>query len=210
MTSHCANLFLVAAPSGAGKSSLVNALLEREPSMRLSVSCTTRAPRPGEIEGREYRFVTPAQFAQFRNDDALLEWAEVHGNYYGTPRDFIDASIAAGSDVILEIDWQGVRQVKRLYPQAVGIFILPPSIETLEERLNKRGQDAPGVIARRLLTAGSEIAHAHEFEYVIINQEFSVALQHLSQVVQAARLRFSCQAARHAALFAQLGIPAAH
>jgi len=210
ISTHSGTLFLVAAPSGAGKSSLVKALLEREPSLRLSVSCTTRAPRPGEIDGREYRFVTIDQFTQMRSRNDLLEWAEVHGNYYGTPRDFIDEATAAGTDVALEIDWQGVRQVKRLYPQAVGIFILPPSIETLEERLNKRGQDAPGVIARRLLAAGSEIAHAPEFEYVIINQEFSVALQELSQVVRAARLRFPCQAVRHAALFAQLGIPPTH
>jgi len=210
ISAHSGTLFLVAAPSGAGKSSLVKALLEREPSLRMSVSCTTRAPRPGEVDGREYRFVTSDQFTQMRNRDALLEWAEVHGNHYGTPRDFIDEATAAGMDVVLEIDWQGVRQVKRLYPQALGIFILPPSIETLEERLNKRGQDDPGVIARRLLAAGSEIAHAPEFEYVIINQEFSLALQELSQIVQAARLRFPCQAARHAALFAQLGIPATH
>jgi len=145
-----------------------------------------------------------------RERNALLEWAEVHGNYYGTPRDFIDASTGAGNDVVLEIDWQGVRQIKRLYPQAIAIFILPPSIETLEDRLNKRGQDAPGVIARRLLAAGSEIAHAPEFEYVIINQEFSIALHELSQIVHAARLRFPCQAARHATLFAQLGISATH
>jgi len=207
---HSGTLFLVAAPSGAGKSSLVKALLERESSLRLSVSCTTRPPRPGEQDGREYRFVSADQFTRMRERDALLEWAEVHGNFYGTPRDFIDEATEAGTDVVLEIDWQGVRQIKRLYPQAVGIFILPPSIETLEERLHKRGQDTPNVIARRLLAAGSEIAHAPEFEYVIINQEFSIALQEFSQIVQAARLRFSCQAARHAALFAQLGIPAAH
>jgi len=199
-------LFLVAAPSGAGKSSLVNALLQRDPLLRLSISCTTRAPRPGEVDGREYRFVTPAAFAQLRDANQLLEWAEVHGNHYGTPRDFVDASLHAGHDVILEIDWQGVRQVKRLYRQAQGIFILPPSIATLEARLRQRGQDAPETIARRLLAAGSEIAHAAEFEYVIINQEFSVALQEISQIIQAARLRFVCQAARHATLFNQFGL----
>ena len=210
MSTHSGNLFLVAAPSGAGKSSLVGALLERDPQLRLSISCTTRDPRPGEVDGREYRFVSKDDFLARRDAGALLEWAEVHGNFYGTPRDFIDEMTASGTDVVLEIDWQGARQVKRLYPQAVGVFILPPSFEALEERLTKRGQDEPGVIARRLLAAGSEIAHAPEFEYVIINQEFSTALHELSQIVHASRLRFSCQAARHDALFAQLGIPDTH
>jgi len=200
---------MVVAPSGAGKSSLVNALLAADPALCLSVSCTTRAPRPGETEGKHYRFVSVADFERLREADALLEWAEVHGNFYGTPRDFIDQATAAGRDVVLEIDWQGARQVRRHFPQAIGVFILPPSIEALETRLHQRGQDDPGVIARRLLAAGGEIAHAPEFEYVIINQEFSVALHDLTQVVQAARLRFASQAARHAALFSQLGIPAA-
>jgi len=200
------NLFVIAAPSGAGKSSLVKALLARDPWLRLSISCTTREPRPGEVDGRDYRFVTPTVFKQLRDTEQLLEWAEVHGNDYGTPRDFIDAQRLAGHDVILEIDWQGARQVKRLYPQAQGIFILPPSIDALETRLRQRGQDAPETIARRLLAAGGEIAHAAEFEYVIINQEFSIALQELSQIIHAARLRFVCQAARHAALFAQFGL----
>jgi len=200
---------MVVAPSGAGKSSLVNALLEADPALCLSVSCTTRPPRPGETDGQHYRFVTPEAFARLRDSHALLEWAEVHGNFYGTPRDFIDEATAAGRDVVLEIDWQGARQVKRHFPEAVGIFVLPPSIEALETRLHRRGQDDPGVIARRLLAAGGEIAHAPEFEYVIINQEFSVALNDLAKIVHAARLRFASQAARHPALFSQLGIPVA-
>ncbi|VGO09959.1 guanylate kinase [Orrella dioscoreae] len=200
------NVFMVAAPSGAGKSSLVNALLERDPSIRLSISCTTRAPRPGEVDGREYRFVDVEQFKRMRDGNQLLEWAEVHGNFYGTPRDVIESSTAEGHDVLLEIDWQGARQVRGHYPAAIGIFILPPSIEALESRLQKRGQDDSHVIARRLLAAGGEIAHAPEFEYVIINQEFSVALNELSQIVQATRLRFLSQAARHPELFSQLSI----
>ena len=204
------NVFMVVAPSGAGKSSLVGALLERDPSLVLSISATTRAPRVGEQDGREYRFLDVPTFQRMKADNALLEWAEVHGNFYGTPRDTIDAATQAGQDVLLEIDWQGARQVRQRFPQAIGIFILPPSIETLEERLKARGQDDASVINRRLLAAGGEIAHAPECEYVIINQEFSVALDELSQIVRAARLRFSCQAARHESLFAELGIPAAH
>jgi len=201
---------MVVAPSGAGKSSLVRALLDRDPSIVLSISCTTRAPRPGEADGREYRFITPDAFTRMRDAHELLEWAEVHGNFYGTPRDRIDAATRAGQDVLLEIDWQGARQVKQRYPQAIGIFILPPSIEELANRLKARGQDDDAVITRRLLAAGGEIAHAPECEYVIINQEFSVALAELSQIVSAARLRFSSQAVRNAQLFAQLGIPASH
>ncbi|AMD46963.1 guanylate kinase [Bordetella holmesii] len=201
---------MVVAPSGAGKSSLVRALLDRDPSIMLSISATTRAPRPGEQDGREYRFVTQEAFTALRADNRLLEWAEVHGNFYGTPRDLIDEATAAGRDVLLEIDWQGARQVKQRYPGAIGIFILPPSIEELETRLKARGQDSEQVISRRLLAAGGEIAHAPECEYVIINQEFSVALSELMQVISAARLRFSSQAVRNASLFAQLGIPASH
>ena len=204
------NLFVVAAPSGAGKSSLVKALLQQDPSILLSVSCTTRAPRPGEEDGREYRFIGTDEFKQMRDEQRLLEWAEVHGNFYGTPRDRIDEATRDGHDVLLEIDWQGARQVRQRFPAAIGIFVLPPSIEELESRLKARGQDAPQVIARRLMAAGGEIAHAPECEYVIINQEFSVALSELTQIVSAARLRFSSQAVRHAELFAQLGIPAAH
>ncbi|AZY49290.1 guanylate kinase [Bordetella avium] len=210
MSAHSGNVFMVVAPSGAGKSSLVRALLDRDPSIVLSISSTTRAPRPGEQDGRDYHFVTKEAFLAQREANNLLEWAEVHGNFYGTPRGRIDAATAAGQDVLLEIDWQGARQVKQRYPEAIGIFILPPSIEALQERLKARGQDSEQVISRRLLAAGGEIAHAPECEYVIINQEFSLALSELTQIISAARLRFSSQAVRNAELFAQLGIPASH
>ncbi len=206
MNIRAGNVFMVVAPSGAGKSSLVNALLANDASIRLSISATTRAPRPGEQDGREYHFVTVAAFEKMRRENALLEWAEVHGNFYGTPRDWIERQTEAGQDVLLEIDWQGARQIRETYPEAIGIFILPPSIEALEQRLHKRGQDAPQVITRRLLAAGGEMSHAPEFEYVIINQEFSAALTELSTIVAAARLRFRSQAARHAELMSQLGI----
>jgi guanylate kinase len=201
---------MVAAPSGAGKSTLVNALLAQEPAIKLSISTTTRAPRPGEQNGREYFFTTPEDFLKRAEAGEFLEWAEVHGNYYGTSRIFVEEQMKAGTDILLEIDWQGARQVKKQFAQALGIFILPPSIAALEERLHKRGQDEPHVITRRLLAAGGEIAHAPEFEYVIINEEFPVALSELSAIVRSARCRFPQQAARSAALFTQLGIHAGH
>ena len=198
MSQAAGNVFVVVAPSGAGKSSLVNALLDQDSSLCLSVSATTRAPRSGETDGKDYRFVSKVEFAAMQQTDQLLEWAEVHGNFYGTPRDQIDQAIHQGRDVVLEIDWQGAKQVKRLFPQTIGIFILPPSIQVLEQRLEQRGQDSSEVIARRIQAASEEISHAPECEYVIINQEFSVALNELSQIVQATRLRFLSQAARHA------------
>jgi len=203
------SLFMVVAPSGAGKSTLVNALLQQEPAIKLSISFTTRAPRPGEEHGREYYFTSVEDFQKRQAEGEFLEWAEVHGNYYGTSRLMIADQIANGTDVLLEIDWQGAHQVKKRFSNAIGIFILPPSIATLEERLKKRGQDEPHVITRRILAAGGEIAHSPEFEYVIINQEFSVALSELTAVVKAARCRFPQQAARNAYLFTQLGIHAA-
>ncbi len=202
------SLFMVVAPSGAGKSTLVNALLAQEPSIKLSVSYTTRPPRPKEQDGREYFFTTTEEFLNRRAEGEFLESAEVHGNYYGTSRVAIANAMAAGTDVLLEIDWQGAQQVKKQFPFAVGIFILPPSIAALEERLNKRGQDDPHVITRRILAAGGEIAHAPEFEYVIINEEFVVALSELTAIVRATRCRFAQQAARNVSLFAQLGIHA--
>jgi len=204
------SLFMVAAPSGAGKSTLVNALLAQEPTIKLSISTTTRQPRPGEEHGREYFFTTAEDFVKRAAAGEFLEWAEVHGNYYGTSRIFVEEQMRAGTDILLEIDWQGARQVKKQFPQAAGIFILPPSIAALEERLHKRGQDEPHVITRRLLAAGGEIAHAPEFEYAIINEEFAVALSELSAIVRSARCRFAQQAARNASLFAQLGIHAEH
>jgi len=206
--SFAGSLFMVVAPSGAGKSTLVNALLAQEPTIKLSISTTTRAPRPGETHGKEYYFTTAEDFVQRADAGEFLEWAEVHGNYYGTSRIMVEQQMKTGTDILLEIDWQGARQVKKQFPQAAGIFILPPSIDALEERLKKRATDAPHVITRRLLAAGGEIAHAPEFEYAIINQEFSVALSELTAIVRAARCRFAQQAARNASLFAQLGIHA--
>ncbi|HEX7635387.1 MAG TPA: guanylate kinase, partial [Noviherbaspirillum sp.] len=156
------SLFMVVAPSGAGKSTLVNALLTQEPAIKLSISYTTRAPRPAEQHGREYYFTTVKDFLQRRESGEFLESAEVHGNYYGTSRLLIEEQMKAGTDVLLEIDWQGAQQVKKQFPHAVGIFILPPSIAALEERLKKRGQDEDNVITRRILAAGGEIAHAPE------------------------------------------------
>ncbi|MEC5163720.1 guanylate kinase [Janthinobacterium sp. CG_23.3] len=202
------SLFMVVAPSGAGKSTLVNALLQQEPTIQLSISTTTRAPRPGEEHGREYYFTSAEDFVARAGAGEFLEWAEVHGNYYGTSRILVEKEMAAGTDILLEIDWQGARQVRKQFPRTAGIFILPPSIDALEERLNKRGQDSQHVIARRLLAAGGEIAHAPEFEYVIINEEFTVALSELTAIVRATRCRFAQQAARNASLFAQLGIHA--
>lgn len=206
LTAFSGSLFVVAAPSGAGKSTLVNALLALEPGIQLSISTTTRQPRPGEVDGREYLFTTADDFVARADAGEFLEWAEVHGNYYGTSRVQVEKEMKAGTDILLEIDWQGARQVRKQFPAAAGIFILPPSIEALEQRLHKRGTDEPHIITRRLLAAGGEIAHAPEFEYAIINEEFNVALAELSAIVKATRARFAQQAARNAALFAQLGI----
>lgn len=200
------NVFMVSAPSGAGKSSLVNALLKKHPNIHLSVSCTTRPPRPGEQNGREYHFVSVEEFATWRDQNNLLEWAEVHGNYYGTPRPFVEEKIKNGENILLEIDWQGARQVRKQFPDIIDIFILPPSIDELEKRLHNRGQDSDEVIKRRLLAASSEIAHADEFEYVIINDCFETALAQLEQIVLTAGLRYPSQAVKNHRLFAELGI----
>lgn len=200
------SLFIVAAPSGAGKSSLVNALLARVQGIRLSISCTTRAPRPGEQHGREYFFLDESEFVQRQQAGEFLEWAQVHGNYYGTARAMVEEQTRAGSDVLLEIDWQGAQQVRRQFPEAVGVFILPPSIAELENRLRKRGQDSEEIIAKRVRAAAGEIAHAGEFDYVIINENFETALSELASIAQAARCRVRQQAARHDRLFADYGI----
>lgn len=200
------SLLIVAAPSGAGKSSLVSALLAQEPDISLSISCTTRAPRPGEQHGREYFFLGEQEFLERDAKGEFLESARVHGNYYGTSRVVIDETTRAGKDVLLEIDWQGAQQVRRQFPEAVGIFILPPSIAELEQRLKKRGQDSAEIIARRVANAAEEIAHAHEFDYVIINENFETALAELATIARATRCRFPQQAARHSRLFADYGI----
>lgn len=200
-------LFLVTAPSGAGKSSLVNALLKMEPDIKLSISHTTRAPRPGEENGREYHFVTVEEFEAMKDRGEFLESALVHGNYYGTSRVWIEEQMSVGNDVLLEIDWQGARQVRERFADTVGIFILPPSIEALEWRLHHRGTDSEQTITRRLLGAGAEMAHAPEFEYVIINEDFDVALSQMRAVVIASRLAYGQQAVRHRDTLAALGVP---
>lgn len=200
------SVLIVAAPSGAGKSSLVNALLAREPGIVLSVSFTTRAPRPGEQDGREYFFVSEAEFREREARAEFLESAQVHGNFYGTSKRLIEEHTHAGRDVLLEIDWQGAQQVRRQFPDAVGIFILPPSIAALEQRLKHRAQDSDEVIARRVQNAAGEIAHAVEFDYVIINENFDAALSQLVGIARASRCRIGQQAARFGDLFAGFGI----
>ncbi len=198
------NLYVVAAPSGAGKTTLVRMLLEQEPDVRLSISFTTRSPRPGEEDGREYNFVTVELFREMIASGDFLEWAEVHGNYYGTSKTWIVDQISKGNDVLLEIDWQGAQQVRSLFSEAIGVFILPPSLEALESRLVGRGTDSQDVIARRLAAAQAEMRHVGEFDYVIINDKLEQALTDLRSVVQASRLRQGVQSIRHAALFARL------
>jgi guanylate kinase len=194
------SLFTVVAPSGAGKTSLVAALLEREPNIHLSISYTTRAPRQGEQDGREYHFVPRERFEEMVEAADFLEHAEVYGNYYGTSRRWIESQLEADHDVLLEIDWQGALQVRRLFPAMVGIFILPPSIAELQRRLEGRGKDAAEVIARRLASAREDISHVLEFEYIIVNETFDVALADLIAVVRASRLARSRQSVRLASL----------
>jgi guanylate kinase len=191
------NLFIVSAPSGAGKTSLVAALLKADARIKLSVSHATRAPRPGEVDGRDYHFVTRQAFDEMVNAGAFLESAFVHGNYYGTSRQWILDQRAAGADILLEIDWQGAAQVRKLMPDAVGIFIMPPSLESLMARLNTRAQDPPDVISRRLSAARAEISHVSEFKYVIINDKFDEAVRDLVSIVRARRLLASSQLSRY-------------
>lgn len=200
------SLFVVVAPSGAGKTSLVRALMQERPGIELSVSHTTRPTRPGEVDGRDYFFVDVPEFERLRADGEFLEWAQVHGNLYATSRRFIEARIGTGADLLLEIDWQGARNVRALFPDAVSIFIAPPSIEELRRRLQSRGQDAPEVIERRIANARGELAHLAEFDYVIINQEFTSASAALVSVVDAARLRLRPQVRRHPELLRALGL----
>jgi len=195
------NLFVISAPSGAGKSTLVDALLAQDPQLRLSISFTTRAPRPGEADGREYHFVDMQTFEATLERGEFLESAEVHGNRYGTSQKWIDAMRAQQYDILLEIDWQGALQVRRLYPETVTVFILPPSMAELERRLRNRGKDSEQVIQRRLANATEEIGHAAEFDYVIINNQFGEARQDLAAVVRATRLTLAQQSARHPELF---------
>ena len=184
MSSGKGKLFVITAPSGAGKSSLIQAVLKEDPSLKLSISYTTRSPRPGEQDGREYHFVDDAEFLAMRSRGEFLESAEVHGYRYGTAKQVIRNALSRGHDLLLEIDWQGARQVRELHPDCVGIFIVPPSVDELERRLRARGQDTESVIQRRLANAREELTHAGEFKYRIINKDFEAAKGELSQIIR--------------------------
>ena len=198
------NLFIVSAPSGAGKTSLVNALLESTTGIDLSVSYTTRAPRPGEVDGREYHFVDREKFLEMAERGDFLESAEVYGNLYGTSQSWIQAEIDGGRDILLEIDWQGAGQVRKIFPDSISLFILPPSLQALEIRLKGRKQDSAEVIERRLQAARDDIGHVGEFDYVIINDKLDEAVQQLKAIVIAAGLRRERQLSRQRDLINQL------
>ncbi len=197
-------LFIVAAPSGAGKSSLVNACLARFNDIALSISFTSRGMRPGERHAQHYHFVSVDEFQRMIDAGDFFEWANVHGDLKGTARQSVEPQLAAGRDVLLEIDWQGAQQVRRHVPDAVGIFILPPSRRALEERMRKRGQDSEDTIARRLAAAREEMSHYGEFDYVIVNEVFDIAVDEMCAIFTASRLRQNAQAQRHAAMIDEL------
>ena len=198
------NIFIISAPSGAGKTSLVKALLEADSQVKLSVSYTTRAPRPGEVDGVHYHYVLIDAFMAMLNRGDFLESAEVYGNHYGTSQRWIEAQVATGADILLEIDWQGAAQVRKLLPQAISIFILPPSPAALRERLTGRGQDSAAIIAGRLAAARADMSHVSEFDYVIINDDFATAGLELQAVVRASRLTLAKQMAKNGALIESL------
>ena len=197
-------LYVVAAPSGAGKSSLVNAVLAKEPGIALSISFTSRAPRPGERHAQHYHFVDKAEFERMIAAGDFFEHALVHGDYKGTARQSVEPQLAAGKDVLLEIDWQGARQVREQVPDCVSVFILPPSRDALQTRMRNRGQDSEETIARRLAAAREEMSHYDEFDYVIVNEHFDAAAAELRAIFVAQRLKRAAQAARHAALIRDL------
>jgi guanylate kinase len=201
------NLFAVAAPSGTGKSSLVKALLELDSHLVVSISHTTRPPRGQEQDGREYHFVDIATFRSMVEAGDFVEWAEVHGNLYGTSRAAIEDRITGGHDVVLEIDWQGALQIKRLFPNAVLVFLLPPSWDELLQRLQRRGEDASEVIARRMADARIEVSQARHFDFVIINALFETALFDLKAIVHSQRLRYAALKRSRPAVFAALDLP---
>ncbi len=200
------NLFVVAAPSGAGKSSLVKALLELDAHLSVSLSHTTRAPRGQERDGREYHFVDEPTFVAMTGRGEFVEWARVHGNLYGTSRAQLQRRLAAGEDVVLEIDWQGALQIKQLFAHAVLIFVLPPSWDELRQRLLRRGEDGAEVIERRMANAREEVAHARHFDYVIINALFETALFDLKTVVHSQRLKYAAQMRNKSQVFAALDL----
>ncbi len=191
-------LFIFSAPSGAGKTSLVKALLDSTGYIRVSVSHTTRNPRPGEVDGKDYHFTSKEDFQQLISESAFLEHAQVFDNFYGTSQRWVESELEAGRDVILEIDWQGAEQVRRLMPEAVSVFIAPPSIEALEQRLQNRGQDSAEIIARRMRDARSEMSHFGEYDYLIINDDFNNTLEELRAIIIARRHRLAAQEVRHA------------
>lgn len=198
------NLFIISAPSGAGKSTLINALLKQHADMQLSVSHTTRAPRPGESNGVQYHFTDVPTFKQLIEQQQFIEWAEVFGNYYGTSKAALADKLAQGIDVFLDIDWQGARQIKQQLPFVTSIFILPPSVEALEQRLNQRGQDSAEVIAGRMAKAQDEISHADEYDYWVVNDDLQLALQQFSGIIQTQRLKQQKQAIRQQKLISGL------
>ena len=197
---------MIVAPSGAGKSSLVNALLKEDAGLKLSLSTTTRGPRPGEVDGKDYRFLTKEDFLQERDEGHFLEWAQVHGHFYGTSKPWIESQMQAGSDVVLEIDWQGAQQIRELIPSVQWIFIFPPSIDALEERLRKRGQDDEETIQRRLAAAHVELMHAPEADFIVVNDSFDQALLDLKHILASSRLRSVPSMARNPALLKRLGV----
>lgn len=198
------SVFIVAAPSGTGKTSLVRELIARDPAILESVSYTTRAPRPGEQNDRDYHFVDHDTFASMIKNGEFLESAEVHGNLYGTGQKWIDEQRAAGRNIVLEIDWQGAQQVRKKVPDAICIFVLPPSVDVLRSRLTGRAQDSASTIERRLAAARTEVAHVHEFDYVIINDNFGDAVQDLISIVRSTRLRRAPQLGRNETLINSL------
>lgn len=198
------NIFVVTAPSGAGKTTLVAALLAADQQIKLSVSYTTRAPREGEVDGKNYHFVSREAFIAMLQRGEFLESAEVYGNFYGTSQLWIQQQLDAGNDILLEIDWQGAQQVRKLFPRAIGVFILPPSLQVLEQRLRGRGTDSEESIAKRMASAREEITHVDEFDFVIVNEVMDEAIQDLISVVRAPRLGIARQSAKYAALFSAL------
>ncbi|MGS0534669.1 guanylate kinase [Pseudoalteromonas sp. SaAl2] len=204
MTQTRGNLFILSAPSGAGKSSLINALLAKHTDMKVSVSHTTRLPRPGEENAVHYHFVTVDEFKRLIEQNDFFEWAQVFDNYYGTSKQAIEEQLAAGIDVFLDIDWQGAQQMRKLVDDVETIFILPPSKQELESRLNSRGQDSAEVIAGRMAQAQSESSHYDEYDYVVVNDDFNTALAQIETIVLAKRLSLQCQSVRHKDLIADL------
>ena len=201
------NLFVISAPSGAGKTSLVRALIDINPQIDLSVSYTSRKPRPGERDGKDYHFVSRETFLSMAKHGEFLESAEVYGNLYGSSQTWISEEIAKGRDILLELDWQGAAQIRRIFPDCISVFVLPPSMAVLEQRLRGRGKDDAEVISKRLAAVNDDVAHVAEFDYVIINDNLDEALQELNAIVLSARLKCARQLAVHQALINQLQYP---